>query len=125
MGEFPLIAHAVWLWGVGSGLSLRETTVTNLVDIMSLYWYEENMSEKARVTITIDPELLEKVDLLADRMDLSRSQMIENLVTLALDDVKLLDSLGLLDLAIKLKAFRELFTRKVLLRQGGLFDEGS
>lgn len=68
------------------------------------------MSKKARVTITIDPELLEKVDLLADRMDLSRSQMIENLVLSALDNLNVLDVLAP-DLAIKLIPFKNFLDR--------------
>ncbi len=79
------------------------------------------MRDVPRVTIYMDPDLLEKVDQLADRMDISRSQMICNLIAMALDDVKMLERLGLIDLAIKLKAFRELFQRKVLFPEGGLF----
>lgn len=80
---------------------------------------------KDRVTLTLDHNLLEKVDELAERMGFSRSQMVENLVAMALDDVRLLDLFGLVDLSIKLKAFRELFARKILLKEGGLFNEAT
>ena len=68
---------------------------------------------RVKIAISLEPEVLESVDRLAQKLDLPRSRMIENLLLCALDDVELLDSFGLFDLVLKARAFREFFEYKL------------
>lgn len=54
---------------------------------------------RIKVAITIDRDILEKVDILAQALNLNRSRMVENLLGMALDDTDALKSMGLLELA--------------------------
>ena len=54
---------------------------------------------KAKIAITIDSEILEKIDKLAEELGLNRSQLIENLWSVGLSDAKVLKAIGFLDLA--------------------------
>jgi len=54
---------------------------------------------KAKIAITIDYEVLKKIDKMAEKLELNRSQLIENMCSVGLSDVKVLKAIGLLDLA--------------------------
>ena len=54
---------------------------------------------KTKVAIAIDEDILRDVDRLAKKFDLSRSQMIENFISISMMDVKVLEKLGLTDIA--------------------------
>jgi metal-responsive CopG/Arc/MetJ family transcriptional regulator len=54
---------------------------------------------KAKINITMEIEVIEAVDVLAEGLGKNRSQMIENLVSVGLGDAKFFKKLGLLDLA--------------------------
>jgi metal-responsive CopG/Arc/MetJ family transcriptional regulator len=61
---------------------------------------------KAKIAVTIEAELLEKIDKMADEFDVNRSQFIENVLSVGLSDAQLLKRLGFVDVAklvIKLK----------------------
>lgn len=55
---------------------------------------------KAHINITIEVEVIEAVEELAEKLGKNRSQMIENLVSVGVADAKVLKNLGLLDLAM-------------------------
>jgi predicted transcriptional regulator len=46
-------------------------------------------------TVQLDPEFVEKVDKMADRLGLSRSQIMRNLMMSGYEDAELLDRFGL------------------------------
>jgi metal-responsive CopG/Arc/MetJ family transcriptional regulator len=54
---------------------------------------------KAKIAITIDSEILEKIEKMAEELGLNRSQLIENMCSVGLSDAKVLKAIGLLDLA--------------------------
>jgi metal-responsive CopG/Arc/MetJ family transcriptional regulator len=54
---------------------------------------------KAKIAITIETELLAKLDKLAEELNLNRSQLIENVLSVGLADAHLLKALGFMDLA--------------------------
>ena len=54
---------------------------------------------KSKVAIAIDEDVLKTVDEWAAKFDTSRSQMIENLISISMMDIKVLKSMGLIDLA--------------------------
>jgi len=54
---------------------------------------------KAKIAITIETEILEKVDKMAEEFNLNRSQFIESLVSVGLADAKLLKKTGFVDMA--------------------------
>jgi len=47
----------------------------------------------------LKPSVIKEIDQIADKAEVSRSQMIANLVDMGLEDAKLLDSLGFLYLS--------------------------
>ncbi len=54
---------------------------------------------KAKIAITIEAEILEKIDKMAEEFNLNRSQFIENLLSVGLGDAKALKAVGLMDIA--------------------------
>lgn len=62
---------------------------------------------KAQVTIQLDQEALETIDKLAEKVQLSRSQLCSNLIIMGLDDAKLLNSIGLTSIAIFIRSLLE------------------
>jgi metal-responsive CopG/Arc/MetJ family transcriptional regulator len=54
---------------------------------------------KIQVTIQLEQEALQKIDEVAERVKLSRSQLCANLIVMGLDDAKLLDDFGLISVA--------------------------
>lgn len=54
--------------------------------------------KKTQVTINIKDNTLKEIDDLAKKLNLSRSQIVVNLVESGLDDAKILDELGAFDI---------------------------
>jgi hypothetical protein len=52
--------------------------------------------KKEQYTVQLEPEFVEKIDKLADKLELSRSQLMRNFLHTAYDDAVMLDKLGLL-----------------------------
>ena len=50
--------------------------------------------KKIQVTIQLDPEFVDKVDDLAKRLKLKRSQMMRNLMESGYEDAVIMDSIG-------------------------------
>lgn len=55
---------------------------------------------KQQFTIMLKPSVIKEIDKLAEKIDLSRSQFMANLIEMGLDDAKILDKMGFLN-AIK------------------------
>ena len=62
---------------------------------------------KARVTITVDEDVLEILDEVAKKINVSRSKLTENLFLMGLSDMKILKSLRMIDLAYLITQIRE------------------
>lgn len=69
----------------------RPTEITNGVDM----------------GIRFSAAMIERLDRLADKIGISRAQMIRNLLEVALDDAELLDGVGAFTLAKWFEAMRE------------------
>ena len=54
---------------------------------------------KTKIAITVESEVLEKIDKMAQECELSRSQFIQNLLSVGLADAQALKVVGLMDLA--------------------------
>lgn len=54
---------------------------------------------KTKIAITIEGDLLKKIDKTAEEFDLNRSQFIENVLSVGLSDAQLLKTLGFVDVA--------------------------
>lgn len=52
--------------------------------------------KKTRVTIQIEKELIDKIDILADKYNLTRSQLMRNMIQMGYDDAQLLETVGIL-----------------------------
>ncbi len=72
---------------------------------------------KIRVHLMLDPDLVNYIDDLAEKLDMSRSDLIEKFVLLGLDDVKLMDKVGAIDLIIALRAFKDYLYAKLFGRR--------
>ncbi len=55
---------------------------------------------KHQYTLMLKPSVVEELDKLAKEVDLSRSQLMANLIESSLDDAKVLKKLGVLKLAM-------------------------
>jgi len=75
---------------------------------------EKSKKVKETYTLTIKPEIIEEVDRVAKKVDVSRSQMVENLLGMALDDTNLLEKAGFLELAIAGRKMIQSFKEKIL-----------
>lgn len=53
------------------------------------------------ITVKIDEEMLKEIDLFAKKMKLNRSQIVRNLISAGLDDLRLMSNTGMLSMAIK------------------------
>lgn len=51
---------------------------------------------KIKFSVAIEEEIVKEVDRIAEKYDLSRSQLIQNMISLSLSDVKFLEKVGLL-----------------------------
>jgi len=65
------------------------------------------MNERANTTLRTDQVVLDQLDKYADKMGLSRNQLINNLLTIGLDDLKTLDRMGLIRLGYGLRTMIE------------------
>jgi metal-responsive CopG/Arc/MetJ family transcriptional regulator len=54
---------------------------------------------KTKIAITIESEVLEKIDKMAEELELTRSHFIQNLLSVGLADAQALKVIGLIDLA--------------------------
>jgi metal-responsive CopG/Arc/MetJ family transcriptional regulator len=66
------------------------------------------MTERNRpqIAITIDGDLLKYVDETAKKLGMTRSKLIENCLAVAVDDLKLLKKLGLIDAVRVIQSFQ-------------------
>jgi metal-responsive CopG/Arc/MetJ family transcriptional regulator len=74
---------------------------------------KEGRKMKAKVAITIESEVLEKIDKMAEELELSRSHFIENLLSVGLADAQALKVVGLLDLAKVVRRVKDGFDERV------------
>jgi metal-responsive CopG/Arc/MetJ family transcriptional regulator len=51
---------------------------------------------KKQYTVMLKPSTVQEIDRLAKKLDLSRSQLMSNLIQMGLDDAKVLDKAGAL-----------------------------
>ena len=66
------------------------------------------MTERIRpqIAITINADLLKYIDETAGKLGLTRSRLIENCLSMAVDDLKLLKKLGLIDAVRVIEGFQ-------------------
>jgi len=65
--------------------------------------------EQKRVTliVTVDPKVYARVDEVAKKLSLTRSKVVDNLLTVALMDYDIYDKIGLIDAAQLLRKFAD------------------
>jgi hypothetical protein len=68
---------------------------------------------KEAYTVQLDPEFVEKIDKLADKLELSRSQFLGNLIQIGYDDIVILDNLGLLKVGKTFIDLRDKYFSKI------------
>ncbi|MCJ7789666.1 MAG: hypothetical protein MUP69_05705 [Candidatus Atribacteria bacterium] len=71
------------------------------------------MEKKAQIAITINAEVLTEIDRLALKIRLNRSQLINNILVMGVGDVKLLEKVGLIDLAHMVRNFQGRVSREL------------
>jgi len=78
--------------------------------------------EKTAILIKLDPEFVKKLDVMADKIGITRTQLMRNLLESAYDDAVMLDKIGLIA-AFKfgMKAIKNL--KKGIASGKVIFDE--
>jgi hypothetical protein len=79
---------------------------------------------KHQFSVMLKPSKVDEIDKLAEKYNLTRSQLMANLIEIGLDDMKTLDKMGIVPLVYQgsniLKAFKEkLFCGKVSMNDKG------
>lgn len=76
---------------------------------------------KANYTIQLEPEFVEEIDRLADKLGMSRGQLMRNCLISGYEDAKMLDEIGLLqaiNYSHKLREFKEsVYKGKVTIQE--------
>ncbi len=72
---------------------------------------------KTKIAIAIDPELLARIDKMAEKFELSRSKLIENLLDTSLEDAEIMNSIGVLDVIRTLTKFKDKLKNSVGLKE--------
>ena len=74
----------------------------------------DNLPEdQVRMSVIIDRKAADKIEELAKRAGVSKSRMARNLIYATLDDMAILDKLGLVDAVLAAKHIKELIKKKV------------
>jgi hypothetical protein len=68
--------------------------------------------EKVHLTVTVDVDLNEWLEKTAAEFRLNKSQLINNLISMGKDDVELMEGVGLLGAAKKLRELKEALLKK-------------
>jgi metal-responsive CopG/Arc/MetJ family transcriptional regulator len=68
---------------------------------------------KTKIAITIESKVLEEIDKMAEESELTRSQFIQNLLSVALADAQVLKVVGLMDLAKLVRRVREKLDKRL------------
>jgi len=71
---------------------------------------------KTKIAIAIEPELLTRIDRMAAKFDLSRSQLVGNLLSSGLDDAEALNAIGVINLIKSLVKFKDKLKSSVGLK---------
>jgi len=64
-------------------------------------------SMKPKIAISIRADILERVDKLAKKVGVSRSQMVENLLSVALEDAELFEKFRILSIVAQVRKIAE------------------
>jgi len=72
---------------------------------------------KAKIAITIETEMLAKIDKMAEELNLKRSQFIENVLAVGLADAQLLKTLGFIDVAKMVMRVKDKISKRITRRR--------
>lgn len=64
-------------------------------------------SKKINFTVQLEPEMVEEIDNLAEKIGISRGQLMRNCLISGFDDAKVLDKLGLVQASLYFKKLKE------------------
>jgi metal-responsive CopG/Arc/MetJ family transcriptional regulator len=79
---------------------------------------------KQQYTLMLKPSVVEEIDKLAGKLELSRSQLMSNLIESGLEDAKLLEKIGVLKLAMLGDKISQKFKRGLLSGKYSVDEEG-
>jgi hypothetical protein len=71
---------------------------------------------KTKIAMAIEPELLARIDRMATKFELSRSQFIGNVLSSGLDDAEAFDAIGIIDVIKTLSKFKDKLKTRVGLK---------
>ncbi len=67
--------------------------------------------EKQAITIWIDKGLVERIDKLAEKAEVTRSKLISNIVGVGVEELEIMDTLGVLATARVFEELKNIFMR--------------
>ena len=79
---------------------------------------------KRRITLDFDPEVVDRLDRYAEKIGISRQRLVFNLIEVGLDDLAIMDSVGLLLVGRGFRSLRDkvIRTRDIDEDEKTLFD---
>lgn len=66
------------------------------------------------VTIWLDKDMIRRLDVIAAKVGISRSRLVSNLLGCGLDDAESFAALGILDLAVMMRDFKDRMSKVIL-----------
>lgn len=70
--------------------------------------------KKEAYTVQLDPDFVGKIDAMADKYGMSRSQLMGNLLEMGFEDVVILDRLGLIKVGRAIVDLRDKYFPKIM-----------
>jgi predicted DNA-binding protein len=82
---------------------------------------------KKNVTMWLEPEWVERIDRLAEKAELSRARILENIVKMNIEELELVDKVGFFQFSKILKDLREgirAWSEGLIMERGQLGSKG-
>lgn len=76
------------------------------------------MTKDSRISVRIEEEHIKALEVYADRIGISPSQLYRNLILVGLDDLKVMDKLGVIFVAGTVRGIKETLQRKAQVPYG-------
>ncbi len=74
---------------------------------------KKHLGDTVTISINIEAETLRRIDALAERLDLSRSRLMRNLLTVSLDEVELMDDFKIFLFMRKLEEAKKYISKSI------------
>ena len=74
---------------------------------------KEEKRVKPVIAYTLNPGVIEEIERLSERLGMSKSQLVNNILEMGLADARVIERLGIIDLANIMRNFQDAVHRKL------------